>query len=236
MVPATHVDHEESEELEYSNPLENLFPTNFSKRLEEKGIIFINDAITTDTLSGPSAQLLALHYDDEWPDDKEVQIIINSPGGYCAAGFAFIDLMNFVRFPIRTVAIGNVASMGAMIFINGDERVISDNCQVLIHQFSGGNYGNYADLLAGRKMEDDLHKIFIKNLIKNSNYKTEEELKKTILSDKDVWLSAQEAVVHGLADNVAKERPKRRPVKDKKTRKAKFKVKLIRPKAKRKKR
>lgn len=191
------------------NPIEMLIASSLTNELEENGIIFLSSEISKEGLERATARLLSLHFDENWPDDREVQILLNSPGGYVDAGLAFIDTMDFVRFPIRTIAVGSIASMATMIFIAGNTRVMSHRSMAMIHHFSTGNFGNYADLIANRKMEDRLYSTIVEHFIANSKYKTEAEVKKYLLHDKDNWLTPTEMKTHGLCDEITKAKDKK---------------------------
>ena len=171
------------------------------KELEDRGIIIIDNYICKETLSRASKRLLILHFNDNFTD--EIQIILNSPGGDCDAGWAFIDLMSFVKNNIKTVAMGEICSMATSIFIAGDHRVMSPNCMAMIHQFSEyGHGGKYGDLVAKGKMWQMEHDKDIAHLIKYSKYKTKEQIKKNILKEYDNWLSPSEMKKHGLCDEI----------------------------------
>lgn len=200
----------EEDEEEYEEELPTLpFPfLDLEKRvLEERGIITINGFISKTSLEGPMRRLLLYHFDENFAD--EIQIIINSPGGHLDAGWAFIDLMRFVKNPIRTIAMGEISSMATMIFITGDTRIVAPNAIAMIHQFSAAAMGNYSDLVADRKAQDLSQKQFIKHFVEHSRYKTEKEVKQHILLSHDNYLSPSEMVRHGLADEVFKPRKRK---------------------------
>ena len=174
--------------------------------LEDRGIIVINEMISKDSLASHYKKILALHFDSNFTD--EVQVILNSPGGYNDGGWAFIDLLNFIKNPVRTIATGEICSMATMIFISGDHRVMSPNSVAMIHQFSSYSEGTYGDLVANRKAEDMEHAKIIAHFIHNSKYKNEKEVLANLLLDHDHWLSPFEMYEHGLCDEVMKVRPK----------------------------
>lgn len=174
--------------------------------LEDRGIIVINDFISKESLVGPYKKILALHFDPNFTD--AIQIILNSPGGYTDGGWAFIDLLNFIKNPVRTVATGEICSMATMIFISGDNRIMSPNSVAMIHQFSGCNEGTYGDLVASRKAEDMEHSKIIAHFMHYSKYNNQKEVLANLLLDHDHWLSPAEMYKHGLCDNVMKVRPR----------------------------
>lgn len=174
------------------------------KALEDRGIIVINDVISKESLAAASSKLLTMHFDKDFNDNA--QLIINSPGGYLDACWAFIDIMDTVRMPIRTIAMGEIASAATMIFVAGDERIMAPNSTAMIHNFSAGNFGTYYDLVAGRKQEDYQNKRIVEHFIRHSKYTKTKEVIDNILLDKDNWLTPTEMKKHGLCDTVMRHR------------------------------
>lgn len=174
--------------------------------LEDRGILSINTYISKETLARATRRLLVLHFDNEFTDD--IQIIINSPGGYTNAGWAFIDMMKFIKNKVVTIAVGEICSMATDIFIAGDERIMSPNSIAMIHQYRGYTEGTYADLVAGRKMEDMEAAKGVRHLIECSKYNTEQEVRKHLLKDHDHWMSPQEMKRHGLCDKITRNKKK----------------------------
>jgi ATP-dependent Clp protease protease subunit len=212
-------DEEEEEEV-IVNPFEYFNQINREMgSLENRGIITISGEISKDSLARATRTLLRLHFDKEFHDP--VQIIINSPGGYTDAGWAFIDMISFVDLEIRTIAMGECCSMAANILISGDHRIVSPNCCVMIHQFSWSTAGNYSNLVAQRKAEDMEHDREIRHLIQHSKYDTEEEIRNHILLDNDHWLTPEEMLSHGLCDEIFIPRKDRYKRKDKAIKKGK---------------
>jgi|SRR3990167_1673627 len=170
--------------------------------LESKGILFLEDDISKQSISHTLKKLITLHSDPEFKDT--IQIIINSPGGYCDAGWALIDTLGYVKNRVKTIAMGQICSMALSIFIAGDERWMTPNCSAMIHQFLGGGIGNYSDLIAKTKGWDLEMKRQVQHLIKCSNYKSEAQVKKNLLKDYDHYLSPEEMKKHGLCDVIFK--------------------------------
>jgi len=211
---AMKADEEEVEEVEESpvtpESLAHVFGTKEAPELENRGIIFISSEISKETLERASKKLLSLHFDPTFTDP--IQIILNSPGGYTDAGWAFIDLMHMLKNEVRTIAMGEICSMAFMIFVAGDIRIMSPNSCAMIHQFAWATAGSYSDLVANRKAEDMEHNREITHLIANSKYSTEKDVRKHILLDKDHWLTPAEMKNHGLCDEVYTPRPRRKPL------------------------
>jgi ATP-dependent Clp protease protease subunit len=168
--------------------------------LEARGIIFLDKEINSMTVGHIIKRIMSLHFNPDFKDS--IQLILNSPGGSTDAGWALIDVMAWVKNPVRTIALGEICSMATSIFISGDERVMGSNALAMIHQFSWGRAGNYSELVASRKAEDLQDKMDIKHLIKHSKYKTEADVRKHLLQDTDNWLSPEEMKKHGLCDRV----------------------------------
>ncbi len=179
------------------------------KELEDRGIIILDREITKQTLARASAKLLAFHFNEKW--DEPVQLILNSPGGYLDAAWAFIDVMDCIRVPVRTIAMGEIVSAAAMIFVAGDERVMSPNSSAMIHHFSTMTGGSYPELVASRKSEDLQATRIIQHFLRNSTvYKTARQVEEEILLSHDNWLSPKEMKDHGLCDVVLQARKKNR--------------------------
>src|SRR5688572_1394404 len=149
--------------------------------LEDRGILFIEDVISKESLSRVTKKLMALHFNPDFKDN--IQLIINSPGGYCDAGWAFIDLMAWCKNNIITVGLGEICSMATSIFISGDHRVMSPNCSAMIHQFSDYGEGSYGDLIAKKKFWEMEYDKDLAHLLRCSKYKSKEDVKKNILKD-----------------------------------------------------
>jgi ATP-dependent Clp protease protease subunit len=169
--------------------------------LNDYGIIYISGAIDGGTAESVCKEIIEYNIKGEV---NQLQMIINSPGGSCPAGFSIIDIMEWSRIPIYTTGIGMIASMGLLIFMTGEKgrRVITPRTSILSHRFSAFNFGNHSQLIAGRKEEDLEHERILQHYLTYSNIKEKDELEKYLLRDVDTWLSADEAIQHGLADRV----------------------------------
>jgi len=150
------------------------------------------------------AQLLFLESEDP---DKEIFIYINSPGGVVTAGLAVYDTMQFIKCPITTITMGQACSMGSLLAQAGSpgKRLILPNARHMIHQPSGGARGQATDMLIQvneiLEMKKNLTNIYVKH---NSKGKTFEQLAHDM--ERDNFMSAQEAVEYGLADEVVTSR------------------------------
>lgn len=208
--PPKKVDDEEEIDDEEFHVIPFPFMTQGSedRELEERGIIILDRGITKQNLARASAKLLAFHFKETW--QEPIQLILNSPGGYLDAAWAFIDIMSCIRLPVRTIAVGEIVSAAAMIFVAGDERVMSPNSSAMIHHFSTMTGGSYPELVATRKSEDLQARRIVEHFIKHSTkYKTAKEVEDKILLSHDNWLSPKEMKNHGLCDIVLEARKKR---------------------------
>lgn len=169
----------------------------FSRLLKDR-IVFIVGEIDDSLSNSVIAQLLyldSLNHDD-------ISIYINSPGGSVSSGLAIYDTMNFVRSDISTVCMGIAASMGAFLLSSGTKgkRFILPNADVMIHQVLGRSEGQASDIKIATdrilNLKNRLNKILAKNTGKNIKAIEKD-------TDRDNYLSAQEAIDYGLVDKIA---------------------------------
>lgn len=168
--------------------------------LKEKAIMLLSGPINVGHLA-LAGQLLAYHYDDSFKEP--ITLLINSPGGSCDVGWAIIDVMNFIRLPIHTVAIGASASMAADIFANGDKRTIGEHGSLMIHSHSNMVAGTHSQLISamkGDQMEMDRRRHHYLN---NSICTTLDEVQSTFFSKDDLYLTPADCVKLGIADEIA---------------------------------
>ena len=169
----------------------------YSRLLKDR-IIFINDEINDTTASLVVAQLLFLESEDP---DKDIQLYINSPGGSITAGFAIYDTMQYIKPDVSTICIGMCASMGAFLLGAGKigKRYALPNAEVMIHQPLGGTRGQAEDIRihAERiiKMRETLNKILAERT-KQPLEKIEKD------TDRDFFMTAEEAKKYGIIDDV----------------------------------
>ncbi len=174
----------------------------FSRLLKER-IIFLGVAIDDVVANLVVAQLLFLQSEDP---DKDISIYINSPGGSVTAGLAIYDTMQFVKPKVSTYCMGQAASMGAVLLTAGatGKRFSLPNARIMIHQPWGGAEGTASDISIQAqeilRMKHNLSAI----IAKHSNQLLEKVLKD---SDRDFFMSAQEAKDYGLVDQVIETLP-----------------------------
>lgn len=182
--------------IEETNRGERAFDI-YSRLLKER-IVFLGEGVNHHTANIIVAQLLHLAYENP---DEDIKFYINSPGGSVYDGLAIYDTMNYIKPDVQTIGIGLQASMGAFLLSSGakGKRFVLPSSRIMIHQPSSGTRGKITD------QEIDLREsIFLKNelnriLAKNTGQKLA-KIEKDV--DRDYWMSAQEAVDYGLADQV----------------------------------
>ena len=171
----------------------------FSRLLNDR-IIVLSDEVNDATASLVIAQLLYLEGQDS---TKDISLYINSPGGSVSAGLAIYDTMQYIKCDVSTICMGMAASMGAFLLSSGakGKRYVLPNAEVMIHQPSGGAQGQATEIEITAKhilkTKERLNKI----LSENTGKPIEQVAADT---DRDNWLSAEEAVEYGLVDKVMK--------------------------------
>ena len=171
----------------------------YSRLLRDR-IIFLGSEVTDALANSIIAQLLVLESEDP---KKEISLYINSPGGSVTAGLAIYDTMQYIRAPVSTICIGQAASMGALLLTAGAEgrRFMLPHARAMLHQPLGGFSGQASDIdIQAKEM------LYIKGLlneiIAKHTGKTLEQVK--LDTDRDYYLSAEEALSYGLIDEVVR--------------------------------
>jgi len=163
----------------------------------ENRTIFMFSAIEDGLAELMCRRLLAL---DKISDTEPITIIISSFGGSVYASFAITDMMEYIRAPIVTIGIGKIMSAGLMIFMAGDERLVSQNVNILAHRFSAGVGGTQAEIKARQREFDIIHDQMVAHFIKHCNLTTKEEIEDTLLRETDTYLTPEELMQYGIAD------------------------------------
>jgi len=169
----------------------------FSRLLKDR-IIFVDNVVEDAMADLIVAQLLFLESVDPKAD---INMYINSPGGSVTAGLAIYDTMNYIQPDVRTICIGQAASMGAMLLSNGakGKRFSLPSSRIMIHQVSGGAEGTTADVRIQFKEMERLNDILTQYMANNVG-KSFDEAKAAM--DRDNFMSPQEALEFGLIDKV----------------------------------
>jgi ATP-dependent Clp protease protease subunit len=178
----------------------------YSRLLNDR-IVFIGTAIDDHVANLVVAQMLFLQMADP---KKDINLYINSPGGSVTAGLAIYDTMQFVTCDVTTYCVGIAASMGAVLLAAGTrgKRYALPNSDIMIHQVSGGAQGTASDVERTVEWMFKIKKRLI-HILSQHTGKTEEQV--GIDSDRDYWMSAEEAKGYGLVDEVVKSRKNVKP-------------------------
>ena len=169
----------------------------YSRLLNDR-IVFLNGEVNEASSSVIVAELLYLEAQDP---DKDIQFYINSPGGSVTDGLAIYDTMQYIKADVSTICVGMAASMGAFLLSSGakGKRIALPNAEIMIHQPSAGTQGKVTDMEIDvehfLKIKERLNKILAEN-----TGKTPQQVKAD--SERDHWLTAEEAKDYGLVDKV----------------------------------
>ena len=173
----------------------------YSRLLKER-IIFLGEEVNDVTAGLVVSQLLFLESEDP---DKDINLYINSPGGSVTAGMAIYDTMQYVKCDVSTMCMGMAASMGAFLLSGGTKgkRLALPNAEIMIHQPSGGAQGQATEIEIAAEHIIRTKKKLNTILSENTGQPYETIVKDT---ERDNWLTAQEALEYGLIDKVMEKR------------------------------
>lgn len=173
----------------------------YSRLLKDR-IIFLGDVIEEHLANLVVAQMLFLESEDP---DKDINLYINSPGGSVTAGLGIYDTMQYIKCPVSTICVGQAASMAAVLLAAGakGKRIALPNSRVMLHQPLGGVQGQATDIEIHakeiKKIRDRLNEI----IAFHTNQDIEKVAKDT---DRDFFMSAEEALAYGIVDKVIEKR------------------------------
>lgn len=178
----------------------------FSRLLKDR-IIFLGEDVNATSAGLVVAQLLFLESEDP---DKEIDLYINSPGGSITDGMAIVDTMNYIKCPVSTICVGMAASMGSVLLASGEKgkRFATPNSEILIHQpLIGGQGGGISGQATEIKIHAD-HMIRtrekLNKLLSEKTGQPIEQIEKD--TERDHYMSAQEALEYGLIDGIMDKR------------------------------
>ena len=177
----------------------------FSRLLKDR-IIFLAEDVNSTSASLVIAQMLFLESEDP---DRDINFYINSPGGSITDGMAIVDTMNYIKCPVSTICVGMAASMGSVLLASGEKgkRFATPNSEILIHQplISGG--------LSGQTTEIKIHadhmvrtREKLNKLLADRSGQSIEQIEKD--TERDHYMTAQEALEYGLIDGILDSRKK----------------------------
>jgi len=175
----------------------------YSRLLKDR-IIMLNGPVEDYSANVIVAQMLFLEAEST---DKAIKLYINSPGGVITSGMAIYDTMQYIKAPVHTIVMGQACSMGSFLAQAGEpgKRFVLPQSRTMIHQPSGGAGGKQSDIEIQYKeityLKKNLTELYVKH---NTKGKTYEQLERDM--DRDFFMTAQEAVDYGLADQVVTSR------------------------------
>ena len=173
----------------------------YSRLLKER-IVFLGEEVNDVSASVVVAQLLFLEAEDP---GKDIHLYINSPGGHIHAGMAIYDTMQYIKCDVSTICIGMAASMGAFLLAGGakGKRMALPNAEIMIHQPSGGSQGQATEIEIAAKHILKTKATLNRILSENTGQPVEKVAEDT---ERDNWMSADEACAYGLIDSVVQKR------------------------------
>lgn len=175
----------------------------YSRLLKDR-IVFLSGQVEDEMANAVVAQLLFLEMDNP---DADISLYINSPGGSVTAGMAIYDTMQYIKAPVRTVCVGMAASMGAFLLMAGEKgkRMALPNAEVMIHQPSGGAQGQATDVSIRAEWLIRTKKKMNEMMAEMTGQSVE---KVSADSERDYFMSAQEALTYGIVDKIFDPRKK----------------------------
>lgn len=177
----------------------------FSRLLRDR-IIFISDMEGVVTTASANILISQLLYLDQEDDGKPIFLYLNSPGGSCSAGLAIVDTMNYIKSDIHTIGMGQCASFGAVLLAAGTKghRYILPKARVMIHQplIMGGGISGQATDIEIEAAEMQVVKKELTQILADCTGKSYEQVLKD--SDRNFYMSAEQAVEYGICDEVIK--------------------------------
>ncbi|GHS88515.1 ATP-dependent Clp protease proteolytic subunit [Synergistales bacterium] len=169
----------------------------YSRLLKDR-IVFLGTEVEDDVANVIVAQLLFLESEDP---EKDIHLYINSPGGSVTAGMAIYDTMQYIKSPVSTICLGIAASMAAVLLAGGEKgkRIALPNAEVMIHQVMGGARGQASDI-----------EIHARNILRTrerlngilASHTGQDIAKIAIDTDRDNFMTADEALAYGLIDKI----------------------------------
>ncbi|MDY4231304.1 MAG: ATP-dependent Clp endopeptidase proteolytic subunit ClpP [Candidatus Faecousia sp.] len=173
----------------------------FSRLLNDR-IIFLSEEVNDTTAALVVAQMLYLEAQDP---DKDIQFYINSPGGSVTSGMAIYDTMQYIKCDVSTICVGMAASMGAFLLAAGTKgkRIALPNSEIMIHQPLGGMQGQVTDIQIHAQRLGEIKKK-LNEILAERTGKSYEEISRD--TERDNFLTAQQALEYGLIDRVISHR------------------------------
>jgi len=173
----------------------------YSRLLKDR-IIFLGEVIEEHLANLVVAQMLFLESEDP---EKDINLYINSPGGSVTAGLGIYDTMQYIKCPVSTICVGQAASMAAVLLAAGTEgkRIALPNSRVMLHQPLGGVQGQATDIEIHAREIKNIRDRLNEIISKHTNQDIEKVARDT---DRDFFMSAEEALSYGIVDKVIEKR------------------------------
>lgn len=173
------------------------------KQLLKAGVLMLTKSFTQETIMPIVVRIMEFNMLPKAERPKELTLIINSPGGSVHSAFHLIDIMQSSRIPVGTVGMGLIASCGVLTMMAGvkGSRILTPNTSVMSHQYSWGSRGKEHELYAINK-EFELSSERMLSHYRKCTGKPTAYVRKHLLGPSDEWMSAKDAVKHGIADKV----------------------------------
>lgn len=171
--------------------------------LTEKGIYLLSDSIDDKSVKDPINWIFTENLKKDSERKEHLTLIINSYGGAVSSGFALIDTMMGSQIPVWTIGLGLIASCGLLIFMSGAKghRIITENTEILTHQFAAGSYGKEHELLANMARHSHTADRIIGHYKKCTGL-SKDTIRKELLPASDIWLTPKQALEYNLCDQV----------------------------------
>ena len=172
------------------------------RRLLKDRIIFLGEVIEEHLANLVVAQMLFLESEDP---EKDINLYINSPGGSVTAGLGIYDTMQYIKCPVSTICVGQAASMAAVLLAAGTEgkRIALPNSRIMLHQPLGGVQGQATDIEIHAREIKNIRDRLNQIIAKHTNQDIEKVARDT---DRDFFMSAEEALSYGIVDKVIEKR------------------------------
>ena len=171
--------------------------------LLRSGVVMLTDKFEQDTIMPIVQQILMLNLLPEADQPEEIKLVINSPGGSVFSAWHLIDVMKQSRIPVSTIAMGLAASCGVLTLMAGAKgrRFVTHNASVMSHTYSWGSMGKEGELMSKVKEFEMASGRMIEHY-KKCTGKNEKYIRKHLLHAHDEWMTPEEVVKHGIADEV----------------------------------
>ena len=169
--------------------------------LRETGVMYLHGTFKEEVIAPLVMQITEYNLMEEEVRPEQLTLIINSPGGTVFWAWQLIDAIKMSEIPVLTVGQGLVASCGVLTIMAGDKRVVTHNTSIMSHQYSWGSFGKEHELYAKVK-EFEMASGRMVEHYKKCTKKSEKYIRKHLLHSTDEWLTPEEAVKHGIVDEI----------------------------------